>query len=318
MKKWFKQISIVSSAIFCLNVANAATTHNNPTTFLGPTARLGFTTTITDISAVSFAAEAAPINHHRVSATVGLNVCCDHHFKLTAEYLWQVMNYRFYRRNYAYETLHRGENQGAIGGDYRYDIPCKLMRPQFTFNTYYANAAADTLGKRIVLRKRVSGSNSLGVSPGFTLHPLMGTRVGLEANYDNLRYEMKYSPTEHVKGFGGTFYIDQRLTTRIWVGASAAMRKPFNYYQANIGLNSHPYTPSWVFRLVGGYTKGKNSLPSTYNIMLSADYFLDMLCNPYRRCDHADEDLLNWTAKPAVYMPEVLGIVDQHIHRRRV
>lgn len=319
MKNLSKIIPIIASTIFSVNAAFAETHHHlsthQPVTFLGPTARLGFTTTLTDTSAVSFAGEAAPTRNWRVSATAGLNFCCYHQFKLTAEYLWQVINYRLHHREF--DRIHRGQNQGAIGGDYRFNIPCMMMRPQLTLNAYYSNAAGDTLGKRRVLQKRVSGSNSIGVSPGFTIHPLRGTRVGMELNYDNLRYEIKYIPREHVKGFGGTIYADQQLTNRIWVGASAAMRKPFNYYQADIALNSHPYTPAWNFRLIGAYTRGKHSLPSTYNILLAADYFLDMLCNPYRRGDHADEQLLNWMAKPAVYMPEVLGIVDVRHHHHR-
>lgn len=281
----------------------------NPSTNLGPSIHGGFTTTITDQSAASFAAEAGPKNY-RIRATAALQACHVHQLKLTVEYLWQTLNYRFNEIG----NIHRGQNQGAAGLDYRVNVPCAYWRPQVTLNAYYANAAGDTLGRRIELQKHISASNSQGFSPGITLRPCLGTRIGAELNYDNVRYERKYSHLERATGMGGTLYADQQLASRVWIGASAALRKPFNNYQADIAWNSHPYTPAWTFRLVGMYTKGKQGLPTTYNIMLAADYFLDMICNPYRRGEHADEELLNWAAKPAVYMPEVLGLVSEKQH----
>ena len=127
------------------------------------------------------------------------------------------------------------------------------------------------------------------------------------------------------------------------LGLTAAVRKPFNNYAANLSWSYMPssYYGTWMLSLFGEYNAGKNTLPSTYNAGISADYFFDKRdetvpvalnlrgernrkVNPTTKVDPPNDppikadppisdDLVAWTGEPAVYMPQVLAIIDQSV-----
>ena len=104
------------------------------------------------------------------------------------------------------------------------------------------------------------------------------------------------------------------------------MRQPFNNYTANLSWTSFPDNGNWALALFGNYLIGKEALPNTWNVGLSANYLIDnrQPCGINSGRYHRSRDLKNevpapasrdnlvgWTADPAVYMPQVLAVPDQ-------
>ncbi len=336
MKRLSKLAIAISSTLASVSIVCASSIPNtdNPTTFLGPTARLGYTSTLNNSTAYSLAGEAG-IKNFRVGGTIGFKLAENQLFKISAEYLWQKITYAFFSGD-----TNQWVNQGAVGAAYQYEFVDNSYKPQLGISGYFSHAPSKTLNDitgtyvnsqgfvtSFVDSRRIAGSNAAGVSPGISIAPWNGGRVGAEINYDNVRYDTRNAPNEDAKGLGGTLKLNQALTDNIDLGASAAVRQPFNNYAANLDWNHVPFYGDWTLGLFGDYTVGKNTLPNTWNLGLSANYFLDQRCPvmiPANLKGEADlkaemvsqpinDNLLAWTADPAVYMPQVLAIVDERV-----
>ena len=87
MKRIVKLGLVFTSALLLYNTAYSTNVPNtdNPVTFVGPTARLGYTSTINDYTAYNVAGEAG-IKNFRVGATLGWKLAENQRFKLTGEY----------------------------------------------------------------------------------------------------------------------------------------------------------------------------------------------------------------------------------------
>src|SRR5258708_1514164 len=94
--------------IFSIAFANIPNT-DHPTTFLGPSLRAGYTSTLTNTLAYSLAGEAG-IKNFRVSGTAGWKIIENQYLKMTAEYLRQDITYAFYSGN-----TDQWVQQGALG-----------------------------------------------------------------------------------------------------------------------------------------------------------------------------------------------------------
>lgn len=336
MKKLSRvSLVMVSTLVYC-GVVHAGSIPNtdNPRTFLGPTARIGVTSTLNDYTAYNLAGEAG-IKNFRIGGTLGWNLAANQRFKVSAEYLWQKITYAFFSGN-----TDKWVDQGALGAAYQYDFEYNF-HPQFDLSAYASHAPSKSLstvtgnftnaqGSLVPFTdtRRIAGSNGAGIAPGLAVMPWQGGRVSAELNYDSVRYNNKYVSNKDAIGIGGTIGLNQAITDNLGLGLAAAVRQPFNNYAASLSWSNVPYFGMWALSLFGDYTVGKNSLPNTYNVGLSADYFLD------QRCGHAvpvslkgenlkgeatttmqpyHDNLLAWTGDPAVYMPQVLAIVDERV-----
>lgn len=321
--KHFSRLAIITATTFLsLPLANATAVPNtdHPTSALGPTMRLGLTGLLTDTSGYSFAGELSPFNF-RASATYGWNIFTNHNLKLTGELLEQRITYGYFAGN-----VHHYETQGAIGADYLYDINrASIYRPEFDLHAYYSYSGADSLGttggtftnlaglpQNYIDTQRASGANATGVSPGVALRLWQGSRMGLAFNYDRVRYDMKYQVSNTVSGAGATWQLNQMFTESFGFDAAVGIRKPFNYYQANVGWDKLPHYTDWALKLGASYVSGKSGLPNTYNLMLALDYFLDRNCSA-TDADRMKNEWMGWVAKPAVYMPQVLSVADESV-----
>lgn len=297
---------------------------SSPTTFLGPTARLGFTSTFSDVSAYSVAGEAGPKNF-RAGATVAMKFSDATRFKLSGEWLWQKINY-----NFTFNDDTGGwVNQGAVGADLQYLLNGYDFRPAFDLNGYYSYSPSrdfstqvirDTFLPLDILRetRHVSGANAYGVNPGLSIVPWMGGQLSVILNYDHVKYrDTYYYYSTEATGFGGTIKVDQLIFANFDIGLAAAIRKPFNNYQAKLGFVTSAYSGVLRSAVFGAYTDGKDGLPNTWNVGLSVDYLLDQRCPVTVPGNLKGEmtvvpadDFLAWTADPAVYMPQVLAVAD--------
>ncbi len=343
-------------AILVVGAAGAAipNTESNPKTFLGPTGRLGVTKLITENSAYSVAGELG-LKNMRIGGTVGWEFDYNQRIKASAELLRQKLTYSFFNG-----TQDVWLNQGAAGLNYQYDF-----REVDPFNTlldlsgYYSHAPSKSLGvttgsyipagaaapQPFADYQRIAGSDAFGASPGITIATLDGTRAGAELNYDNVQYDTKNRTGLSSKGFGGTVKLSQLISEDVTIGASAAVRQPFNNYQADVSFDNIDYYGTWVLKLFGAYTIGKNTLPTTYNVGLGADYLIDegrdivfpaprpmpnykdgtpgrvykdaprFKDDPAEVVMHecVDKDFMKWVAVPAVYMPQVLAVPDEKV-----
>lgn len=327
MKKLAKLIFAVCGTLLCFNTAYAS---SNPTTFLGPTLKGGYTSTINNYTAYSVLGEAG-LKNFRVGGTLGWKLEQNQYFKVSAEYLWQDITYNFFAGN-----TDQWVQQGAIGAGYLYEFNGYCYDPHFDLNAYLSHAPSKSLStvfgtfrKAGVVtsfkdQRHIAGSNGAGIVPTVSIAPWQGARAGLGLNYDNVRYNKNFPANEDAKGLGGTFTFNQIVTQDVDFGLSAAVRQPFNNYAAGINFTNVPYFGRWVLGVDGEYTAGKNTLPNTWNVGLSASYTLDQRCEAvpvYKNGYYKDsvrykdqpigDDLVGYTSDPAVYMPQVLAIPDE-------
>ncbi len=327
MKKLSRLVAFVS-AFLCFSAAFAT---NSPTTFLGPTLKGGFTSTLNDYTAYSVLGEAG-VKNFRAGGTLGWKLEQNQYLKVSAEYLMQEITYSFLTGN-----TDQWVRQGALGAGYLYEFVGYQYDPHFNLNAYISHAPSKTLGntaapatfngslQNIILKRRIAGSNGAGIMPAVSIAPWQGGRVGLGINYDSVRYNNNYSSNEDAVGLGGTFTFNQALSHDMGLNLEAAVRKPFNNYAAGLSFANVPYFGKWVLGVDGEYTAGKNTLPNTWNASVGASYDLDQRSpqaapvykdHPYK--DYKDmvpvsDDLLAYTSDPAVYMPQVLAIPDQQV-----
>ena len=333
MNKTYKMVFSLLGTLVSLSAANAnVPNHDNPTTFVGPTARGTFTSPITDVTAFSLSGEAG-IKNFRVGGTLGWRIDNNQRLKFSAEYLWQDITYSFFSGD-----SDQWVNQGAIGADYEYMFNNVAYQPALDISGYLSHAPSKSLGTRTgafvnpfgvtqtyINPRRIAGSNAGGVAPGITVTPWKGGRFGLDLNYDDVRYNKNYGRNRDANGFGGTAHLNQMITENVGVGATAAVRQPFNNYAANVSWMHIPYYGSWTLSLFGDYTAGKESLPSTYDVGISADYFFEPMQSTAKanlKGDYKNEaplppvqsdDFLAWTADPGVFLPQVLAVTDQQV-----
>jgi hypothetical protein len=323
MKKISRIALSFTGAVLCISSAIAS---NQPTTFLGPTLRGAYTAPLSNMTAYSLAGEAG-VQNFRLAATLGFRIDEIQRFKVTGEYLWQRLNDGFFSGN-----TRQWLNQGALDLRYEYDFDGYSHNPQFDLSGFYSHAPSNSMSSRsgvvttagvatpFVNVRRIAGSETGGVSPGFSVGAWQGGRVGIDANYDNVSYDNINTNNHDAKGWGGTIYLRQVLGNNLVMGASAANRKPFNDYEVNFDLTNVQYYGRWTLGINGDYLVGKNTLANSWNLGLSADFFMDpLVAVPNLKGENnlkgeiaepVRDNLLYWIADPAVHMPQVLAIAD--------
>lgn len=334
--KFYKLALALSSAFLCLSAYSGIPNNDNPTTFLGPTLKGKFTNAFTDTMAYSLLGEAG-LKNFRVGATWGWKLDENQRLKVSADYLYQQITYSFFSGN-----TDQWVSQESISAAYLYEFLGYDYNPAVGANAYLSHAPSDNLstvhgtftnsaGNRQTFAdlRRIAGSNAGGISPMVSVDPWLGGRIGLELNYDNVRYDTTNGPGKNATGFGGTIKLNQAITEDVAFGASAAVRQPFNNYAANLSWSNVPYLSSrWTLGIDGDYTAGKESLPNTYDAGVFVNYALDQRCPIVVRSLKDDakddlkgettlrpinDDLLAWTAEPAVYLPQVLAVTDEEV-----
>ncbi len=327
-------------------------TSSNPRTFLGPSASLSVTKSMSEDSAFSLAGEGGP-KIIRLDGTLGWELSYYQRIKATAEFLRENLTYSFFDgRQSAWM------NQGAFGVDYQYDFHETVpYNTKLDLAAYVSHAPSRNLGTssgvynnqgaptNYTVVHRVAGSNAAGVSPGVIVTPWEGTSVGLQVNYDSVRYNTINRSSANAKGLGGTVFLNQNIVDDVDLGLSGAVRAPYNDYEANISWGNIPcYSGLWKFKIYGAYTIGKNSLPTTYDIGIGADFLADAfeqvqttpppqpmphykdmrykdmkpiykdqgIVPPveWEETEATNKDLLKWTSIPAVRIPTVLTVTD--------
>lgn len=323
MNFFSRLVPVFFSILILAGVSHSASIPNNdnPVTFLGPTIKAGLVNRLVEDKAYSLAGEAGP-NNWRISGTYGWKFSECQRLKITAEYLWQDITYAFFSGN-----TNTWVNQGALGAAWQYDIGNSAMYPQIEISAYGSHAQSKTLGSIIGTYvnaqgipvafnndRRIAGSNSRGFSPSFAISPWRGSRITAALDYDDVNYNTKYLVNDvDTSGFGGTLKFNQMFANYFAIGMLASIRQPFNNYSANLTFNRVPFLGTWSVGVFGDYVSGKNRLPNTYNLGVSANYYMDQTLedDAYRARSCAvplSDKMLVFVSMPAVYMPQVLAI----------
>lgn len=330
MRKLVVLLFSLMSALYLSAAISAIPNNNHPTTYLGPILQGSYTDSLTPTTAYSVAGEGGPRNL-RLGGTMGWAADSSQRIKVSAEYLVQKITYPFFVGDTS-----EWVKQAAVGGAYQYDLPAPYM-PQFNLSAFFSHAPSKTLStetgvfvnsaglsQNFIDMRRIAGSNASGIAPGVSIHPWIGGETGIELNYDNVHYDKKLAPTpsEDAIGFGGTARLKQSITQNISVDLLAAVRQPFNNYQADIALKNLSGLPGWIFDINAAYTVGKNTLPSTWIVGLSADFIMDRAAEPVAISRGKATAFINqlptaqltqWVATPAVYLPQVLAIPEENV-----
>jgi len=317
----------LGSALLGIGIA-AASTNNDPTTFLGPTIHLGVLEAINNTSAYGAFGELGT-NNARIGGTLGFRTYENQYLKVSGEYLWQKINYTFFTGN-----SKQWVNQGALGAAYEFVSDNLIYSPAFDLSGYMAYAANKNLSNvivsapgsassitNIIYNRRIAGSKAFGFGPGVSIVPWYGSKVGVIFNYDKVNYDTVYGANHNVSGLGGTFNFDQAISGALSFGGTAAVRAPFNTYEGRIDWNNLSNNGNWTLGLFGDYNVGKNNLPNTWIVGLGANFTLDKslaarsLHSKRKDPVNPPNKLVMWTSTPAVYMPQVLAVSEERISR---
>lgn len=309
------------SVFLCLTASYSGIPNNdNPTTFLGPTLKGSFTDALNNRAAYSLLGEAG-FRNFRAGGTLGWMISPNQRAKASIDFLTQKITYPFFSGNTS-----QWMTQGSISADYEIDVGGPEWGfPQFDINGFLSHAPSRSLStvmgtfmrdgiiQNFVNERRIAGSNAGGLSPGVSIQPWLGGRAGAQLNYDKVHYDTRWKNHDAI-GFGGTVFFDQAVTNNVNINLLAAVRKPFNNYQAGINWINIPYFfGATAVGIEGAYTAGKTALPSTYNASVTFDYFMDRNITPGGANRQIVRDFLAYTGTPAVYLPEVLAVPDERV-----
>lgn len=312
--------------IWTYSLAQAAIPNrdDDPTSYVGTTGKAKFARSITAASALSVLGEAGPRNL-RFGGTLGWLVKENQRLKISGEFLRQDIKFAFFSGD-----SREWVNQAAVGGHYQYDLSQSQYLPQLNLKAGYSHAPSRQLGAvagsyvngagdavSFVDYRRIAGSNAGYFSPGLSVEPWHAGRVGVELNYDDVKYDRIYSPRERAVGFGGSANFTQQLGEHTNLGAAVGLRKPFNVYQVNLAYTL-PTQPDWALGVDANYVDGKQELPNTYNVGLSVSYVMQ---EGQRQPNYLEKEpttrlssgLNAWVAEPAIYIPQVLAITDERV-----
>lgn len=318
MKRLAILITALTGSLSTSYLAASVPNHQDPIRFIGPTLRGSYTDALRVDSAYSLVAEAGWKNF-RMDGTVGWRIANNQRLKFSGDYLVQNISYSFFAGN-----NNRWMSQALIAAGYQYDFAGYTYSPQFNLSAYVAHGQSHPLAtstgtftnknglpQNYTDYRRVAAANAGGIAPGLAFQPWLGMLAMFDLNYDNVHYDKIYSPDKNVIGVGGTITLRQVFTSSVSMGALAAVRRPFNNYQADLTWHHVPYLGIWNISAFGGYTAGKATMPNTYNVGISFDLLIDCSFNCISFDKQNMQSQLNhWVAKPAVTLPQVLAIPD--------
>lgn len=287
-------ISMLSAQVVQAGLPNLSIpVSSHPVTFVGPTLAGSYTSAFYNSAAWSVLAELG-VKNLRLSGTVAFQPFETQRFKVTAEWLAQDITYHFFDGN-----PDEWMNQGALGADYEIVLPISFITT-VDLNAYVSHAPSKNLHtdvgqfivggqlEQFVVLRRIAGSTAGGAAATMNVQPWRGSDIGLRVNYDDVHYNRKNTTGDNPTGFGGGIFLHQMIVENILLNLGAEIRKPFNYYVADIGWNNIYFNGRWGLDVFGSYVEGKAQLPDTWNVGVGVKYFAECPA-PVRRIDLKNE-----------------------------
>lgn len=306
-----------SSTLF--GFTTAPNVNDDSHNFLGPFWQGQATFLFSEDMASSTLVEAGARNF-RINETLGfVDSCQKNWFKLGAEYLKQDIDYTFYSG-----VQRKWVHQYAVGAVYQY-FPEMDLFSHFDLGGFYSHAPSYELSKLngdfiengdVLLYtnfRRIAGSNAAGINGGATFYLWQGAEAGLAVYYDNVNYDLRYERDNSVKGIGASVAFTQYLSDSFKIDALAEGRAPFDAYNLGISWLIPSCYGEFALGVAGGYVNGKHCLPNTRTLAITLSFVNSKSVAP-----PCPPTIGQWTAKPAVYMPQVLAIKDENVEFRSV
>lgn len=279
----------------CALTLGTALADSQPTTFVGPTLQATYAGWFSPSSAYSILGELGAGNY-RINLSAGSKIDDSQRVKVAAEYLWQDINYLF-----TSGQTKQWVQQAAAGLDYEYFVGCAKDH-SLEFSAYASHAPNKQLSTAVIVAptpdgfmntlavdRRIAGSNAFGLAGGVNFYLWQGSKVGVNLDFDDVRYTKSNDPMFDAAGLGATVSLQQMLGEHARINLLAAARKPFNNYQASVNWDNINYLGRWGVGVFSEYTQGRQILPSTWNLGLNLNYYADCLATPPPMVDYKNE-----------------------------
>lgn len=264
---------------------------------------------------------------YRINGTWGHDVSDAYRFKLTGEYLAQKLDFDF-----ASGTQSKFVGQTAIGLVNQFFIGQKYVRALY-LNPTYSKAQSKDLGKKYFDQAadgsynyldymRIAGGEDRSLSAGVDLLPFQSTLLALELNYDSIKYDTQYNTdSDDTSGLGATAKVQQLFNKYLKLEVLASSRKPYTNYKAE--LNWLAVTdPNYRIELgltgerIIGNTDDDTADDTRFGLNVNYKWgseSFDQHEGYAFQTENAREDLVSFTAIPAVHMEKVLAVKDEKI-----
>lgn len=292
-----------------------------------------------DTSAATFLGEVGR-SQNRFNATLGFPLCSDYHrLKIGGEVLNQELSYGF-----PYQSSKSWTRQYAAGGVYQLGLTFWGFK-SLELGGQWSNAQGHQIHKfhkkyecngfeycpsphhEPTYTRRITSSNAYAFSAGLTIEPWFWATLSGAYVYDKVDYKYKFHRHKVVAGSGGTVFFRQLLSPCFSLAFKGEFRVPYYYYEGRADWRTTLCSTDVIIGIFGGHTQGRSCLPNSTTAGIEigfdfgvSDYSLTGsagLCgNSDRYCQSSlgglSRQYLEWMSTPAVYLPEVLAIGEQH------
>lgn len=282
----------------------------------------------------------AGTNEYRFNGTFGHALTDFQRVKVSAEYLAQNLNFDFKAG-----PLDKWVGQGAAGITYEYLFPQHFFH-DLNVNAFYSKAWSKDLGYVYFFDptnlnndlgisedwRRIAGATDKSASVGVDLLPFNTTLFGLQANYDNVHYDMQYpitpeNPDPSASGLGGTLSLEQLLGKRLKIKLLGSVRKIYDDYTAELdwlALTNADHHLELAFtgehlannhdeQSVGNNNSSDNRFGVNFTYKLGNGISADKDDSYTLNITDSHSDLVSWSSQPAVRMAKVLAAKDEKI-----
>jgi hypothetical protein len=261
----------------------------------------------------------------RGNGTYGFALNDKNRIKITGEYLDENLDFDFYTGD-----TRQWMSQAAVGAAYQYWIGGGKFK-DLQIGGHYSHAGSKNLsdqtidlgdGISLLDQRRIAGGTDWNGTAEAGLHLWSHSLMNVGADYDKVRYDTHYDihyDGKDAQGFGGHINLQQLLTSSTQLELHSTVTQLANVYGG--GLNwiwTAHNTTAWRAGLESGYTTDHTTGRNFWVNSISLNVVWDQPHEKgsialYSDPDVSAEDLLTWTATPAVRMPDVLAISDERI-----
>ncbi|WP_246562582.1 IPT/TIG domain-containing protein [Rickettsiella endosymbiont of Dermanyssus gallinae] len=255
---------------------------------------------------------------YRLNGTIGYGFSPLSQLKVSGEYLNQRLSFQFDSGS----VIHR-LHQFAYGVRFRqvFESP---YRPSISLGGYYARAANKDLppvvfsvnGLNYLNERRIAGAISSGIDVGTELLLSRKTLLGGNLYFDRVRYgtQLTGATSRNRQGLGGGIKLEQLFGGSFKLWTEASVRNSYDSYGA--GASWLPLSKQLGVELsvLGQHVVFHDSMQSNSNVSLQVKWLPGTNLNYDEYFDSKQKQLSNvshWVKAPAVYMPQVLAIVEQ-------
>ncbi len=261
-----------------------------------------------DSLAIAALLEAGYEQSYRGNLTAGYEITPQHRVKAGGEYLLQHQEINF--ATISDRKVWVDQYAGGLAYQFLPSLPNSSVPLAFEVSGY----GAYTPDKKVTDTTRIAQANTYGVAAGFAFELVTRTIVDIKGRYDNTRFINEFSDNESAEGLGYSAAITQPFTDRTSAQIGADAAAVYSNYYGNVNylipLNA---TSALELGVKGQYTSGRQGISDALAGFITIG-FVGNAAPAASLPATFSETLLDWTNKPAVYMPLVLAKADESLN----